>query len=260
MVDSRRVQAGAHRVRKRAGLSREPVGAHPLHGTIRVLLGPQVEKRRRVGHAAYPSRAGSLRRDQPFRLEASEDTVRQSDRHARFAGEVLDLPFARRLEQQRLGRDAALAREPGVRLWARSVTASTTLPLGVEEEPRELDVGVAQTVDDGHAVALEDLARFRGRRARDEQEAAAAEAPGLLDELPSGGGVDVPPDLHRDTRGRAREPEHGVAPAVPGAAAGVDGQPGDLPQDPQRLRIEPPLDSYRCFHFIAFFTIPVNIS
>ena len=171
MVDSGRVQAGAHRVGERAGLSREPVGAHPLHGTIRVLLGPQVEKRGGVGHAAYPSRARSLRRDQPFRLEASEDAVRQTDRDARFAGEVLDLPFARRLEQQRLGRDAALAREPGVRLWARRVTPSTALSLGVEEEPRELDVGVAETVDDGDAVALEDLARLppssRPRRAGD---------------------------------------------------------------------------------------------
>ena len=214
---------------ERAGLSREPVGAHPLHGTIRVLLGPQVEKRGGVGDAAYASRARSLRRDQSFGLEASEDAVRQTDRDARFAGEVLNLPFARRLEQQRLGRDAAFAREPGVRLRARSGTPSTAWALGMEEEPRELDVGIAETVDDGDAVALENLARFRRRRARDEQEVAVAAGAGLLHHLPRGGGVRPPLDLHGDRLRRRAEPQDGVAsPAAARSTGRLDRDAGDL--------------------------------
>ena len=74
----------------------QQVGAHVLC-TERSVFSSAHKSRsaRRVGHAAYPSRAGSLRGDQPFRLEASEDTVRQPDRHARFVSEILDLPVAR---------------------------------------------------------------------------------------------------------------------------------------------------------------------
>ena len=155
--------------------------------------------------------------------------MRETDRDPRFSGEVLDLPVALGLEEQRLGRDAALAREPGVCLRARSVTASTALSLGMKEEPWELDVGVAETVDDGDAVALEDLARFRGRRARDEQEIAVGGGPGLLHDLPRGGGVGPSPDLDGDGLGRRAEPEHGVAStAAPSGTTRLDRDAGDL--------------------------------
>jgi hypothetical protein len=141
----------------------------------------------------------------------------------------LDLPVALGLEQQRLGRDAGLAREPGVCLQARCVTPSTALSFGVKEEPRELDVGVAETVDDGDAVALEDLACFRRRRARDEQEIAVGRGPGLLHDLPRGGGVGPPLDRDGDRLGRRAEPEHGIAAtAAPSGTTRLDRDAGDL--------------------------------
>jgi hypothetical protein len=158
--------------------------------------------------------------------------VRQTDRDPRVAGEVLDLPVALGLEQQRLGRDAGLAREPGVRLRARCVTPSTALTalsFGVKEESRELDVGVAETVDDGDAVALEDLACFRRRRARDEQEIAVGRGLGLLHDLPRGGGVGTSFDRDGDRLGGRAEPEHGIAStAAPSDTTHFDCDAGDL--------------------------------
>jgi hypothetical protein len=99
----------------------------------------------------------------------------------------------------------------------------------VEEEPRELDVGVAETIEDADAVALEDLARFRRRRARDEQEIAVGSGTGLLHDLPRSGGVGPSLDLDRDGLGSTAEPEHGVAPAgAPSGTTRLDRDAGDL--------------------------------
>lgn len=229
MVDSGRMQSSAHRVCELARLPGEPVCAHPSHGTVRVLLGPQVQQRGGIGDAADPSRTRSIRRDQPFRLEASENAVRKTDRDARFTGEVLDLPFALRIEEQRLGCDAALPREPGVRLRARCVAPSTTLRLRVDEQPRELDVSIPETVDNGDPVALEDLARFRRRRSRDEQDIAVGGGPRLLHDLPRRGGVGPSLDLDGDGLGRPAEAEHGVAStAATGRTSRLDRDAGDL--------------------------------
>src|SRR5207248_2189937 len=152
-----------------------------------------------------------LRRHQPCRLEANEHAVRQADRDAGFPGEILDLPFALGLEEQRLGCDARLAREPGVSLRARCRSASTTLRFGVEDEARELDVGVAEPVDNGDAVSLEDLARIRRRRPRDEQQVAVGGGPGLLHDLPGGGRVGPTLYLHRHGFGGRAVPEYCIA-------------------------------------------------
>ncbi len=90
-------------------------------------------------------------------------------------------------------------------------------------------MSIPETVDDGDAVALEDLARFRRRRARDEQEIAVGGGPGLLHDLPRGGGVGPTLDLDRDRLGRGTEPEHGVAPAAaPSGTTRLDRDAGDL--------------------------------
>ncbi len=207
-----------------------PTASRPaLTAPVGVLLGPQIEERGGIGDAANASRAGPLRGNQPFRLETNEHAVRQADRDAGFAGQVLDLPFAGRLEEQRLRSDPGLAREPGVCLRARCAGPSTTLGFGVEDEARELDVGVAEPVDDGDAVSLEDLARIRRRRPRDEQEVAVGGGPGLLHDLPGGGRVGPPLDLHRHGFGGRAEPEHGIASTAAAGGVGLlDGDSGDV--------------------------------
>jgi hypothetical protein len=90
-------------------------------------------------------------------------------------------------------------------------------------------MGVAETVDDGDTVALEDLARFRGRRPRDEQEIAVGSGPGLLHDLPRGGGVGPSLDRNGDRLGRRAEPEHGIAStAAPSGTTRLDRDAGDL--------------------------------
>ena len=141
----------------------------------------------------------------------------------------MDLPLALGLEEQRLGSDAGFARKPGVCLRARRVSPSTTLRFGVEDKAREFDVGVAEPVDESDAVSLEDLARIRRRRPRDEQEVAVGGGPGLLHDLPGGGRVGAPLDLHRHGFGGRAEPEHGIASTAAAGGVGLlDGDAGDV--------------------------------
>jgi len=87
------------------------------------------------------------------------------------------------------------------------------LCLEVQEQARELDVRIAETVDDGDAVMPENLTRLRRRRSRNEQQMAVLV--GLMHELPGGRGVGALLDLDHDGLGTPGEPEHGVAPPAP---------------------------------------------
>jgi hypothetical protein len=246
VFDSGRVQAGAHRVSELAGLSGEPVRADTSDRTIRVLFRPQVEERGGFTNVSNSFGPGSLGRNELFRLEASEDTMRQANRDVRFLGEVLDTPCAVRGEEQRLCCDAGLAREPGGRLRAGPIAPPAPLCLEMEEQARDLDVRVAETVHDGDAVALEDLSRFRCRISRDEQKMALRARPGPLDELPGGGGIGVSLDFDRDGLGLSGEPQKGIAlPAALSRLTGFDRDAGDGTQDPEGLRPEATLYFYK---------------
>jgi hypothetical protein len=153
---------------------------------------------------------GSLRPNEPFRLEANQDAVRQTDRDVSLLGKVLNPPFAVGPKEQRLRRNTALTGESGGRLHAWRITPFAPLSFDVEEQARELDVGVAEAVDDGDAVALEDLPRFRCRVSCNEEKIALWMRLGLLDELPGGRRIGASLDLDRDRLGSSGEPENGI--------------------------------------------------
>jgi len=229
MLDAGGVQAGAHRGRELARLSGEAVGADASRRTIPVLFGPEVEEPGGVCDMAHPSGTGALGRNESFRLEAGKDAVRQTDRDVRLLGESLDLPFVVGPEEQRLCCDAGFPRESGRCLHALRIMPSVPGWLEMQEQARELDVGVAETVDDGDTVVPEDLARLRRCRSRNEEQMAVRVGLGLMHELPGGRRVGVLLDLDCDRLGDPGEPENGVAPPAPvRRAKRLDRHAGDV--------------------------------
>jgi hypothetical protein len=165
--------------------------------------------------------------------------VRQPDRDVSLLGEILDVPFAIWPQEQRLRGDAGLPGEPRSRRRSRRVTSFLQVPLEMEQQACELDVGVAATVDDRDAVALEDLPRFGGRVARNEEQTVLRSGLRLLDELPGGRRVGVALDFDRDGLGGAGEPDDGIAsPAATTRPERLDADAGDVTKDPQRLPAE----------------------
>jgi hypothetical protein len=109
----------------------------------------------------------------------------------------------------------------------------------VEEETRQFDVGVPQAVDDRNAVPFENLSRLRGGLVRDQQNRSVRVRVGVLDELPSSGGVRALLRLNGHAGASAGEAKNGVHTAIPPAGlAGDRGDPWDLPQDAERVRFE----------------------
>lgn len=117
-------------------------------------------------------------------------------------------------------------------------------------------MGVAETIDQGDSVLLQDLARLGGRLAGDQQEWSAAHLLRVVDELPGGGGVRVAPDLDDDRCPLIGEPYDGVDPTIFHPGLGLDGQTGDATQDTERVRLEGTL----IFTISRFFTVSVNIA
>jgi hypothetical protein len=72
------------------------------------------------------------------------------------------------------------------------------MPLQVEEEAGQLDMGVPETVQDCDAVVPEDFPRFSGGLTRDEQEGDVRACFGLVDELAGGSGVSAVLDFDSD--------------------------------------------------------------
>lgn len=83
------------------------------------------------------------------------------------ADEVLDLPVPLGVEEQCLGQDARLTCQPGRGLGPNR-TSGAPFPFDVDQETRELQVGIPKSVDDADAVAFEDIAGLFCRVARNQ--------------------------------------------------------------------------------------------
>jgi hypothetical protein len=99
-------------------------------------------------------------------------------------------------------------------------------------------VRVPKSVDEGDAVALEDVSRFCGRVPSDEQETAVREAPRLLYDAPGSGCIGVSLCLDRDGLGGPRELDDGIRPPSVASRLSLDRHTGDVTKDSGRLRIQ----------------------
>jgi len=122
------------------------------------------------------------------------------------------------LEQQRLSDKSGLSGEAGPsRLWLGSAA------LQMEEQTGELDVSVAEAIDNADAVLLKDLSRLRSGLICDEQDRSVHAGAGLVDELPRGGRVRTLLDLNGNAGAATRESDEGVGPAIRPAGLSYNG-------------------------------------
>ena len=78
--------------------------AQRASGTLDVLLSPQVQKRGGIRQASHAVGTSAFGRQDPFPLQAGENSVRQTYRDLGGASDILDSPRARRLKQEDLSR------------------------------------------------------------------------------------------------------------------------------------------------------------
>ena len=129
------------------------------------------------------------------------------------------------------------------------------MPLHVEEEAGQLDMGVPETVQDCDAVVPEDFPRLSGGLIRDEQEGDVGSCFGSVDELAGGGGVGAVLDFDSDRCAGAGETQKCVHVSTRLVLRG-HAEPGDLAQDSKRLRLELTHKVYK----LAFFTVVMKIA
>jgi len=109
----------------------------------------------------------------------------------------------------------------------------------MEEEAGQFYVSVAKPVDDRHPMVLEDLSCFGGGLASDEQESHFWTRIRLADQLPGGGWVHPPLDFDGDV-GLGAGKAYKRVPTTTRAGFHGHGQPGDLSQNTECLRVKRP--------------------
>src|SRR5262249_41845259 len=131
------------------------------------------------------------------------------------------------------GRGAGLAPEPGRRRRCGRPPSGPRFEMN--QEPGQLDVGVAEAIYEADAMVGEDLACLLGRVVGDQEHRTLAERLGVVDELPGRGSVGLALHLGDDVSPLAAVPEEEVRSAVALPGLSDDLQPGDPAEHPEGL-------------------------
>jgi hypothetical protein len=109
----------------------------------------------------------------------------------------------------------------------------------VEQKSGELDVCVAQPVNDANSMPLKDFSSLGCGLVSDQKQGHLRVSVGILDELPGRRSIGAALGFHGDRGAGSREVQDGVYPTV--GAPGLlidDGHPRDLAQNAQGVRLE----------------------
>jgi hypothetical protein len=130
----------------------------------------------------------------------------------------------------------------------------------MEQQPRQLDVSVAKTVDDANGVVLQDRPSFSSGLASDEQQRRVWTAARLVHQLPRCGRIGVMLDLDGDGSLDACEPEDCIDAAICPGRLGDHGQARDRSEDAESLSSERALDvhKFRLIHNSCEHSATVN--
>ena len=110
--------------------------------------------------------------------------------------------------------------------------------LQVEQESGQLDMRVAATVEDTYAVLTEDLPGLGGRLPGDHEQRRLGMSLGVLDELPSDGGVRPASDIECDGDPSAGEAKGRLAPTAMTTRFSGGSNARECPEDGERFRFD----------------------
>jgi hypothetical protein len=135
--------------------------------------------------------------------------MREASGDLRFCGKVSDLPFVLRVKQERLSDDACLPSQ--TRRSGPDLAPSWLSPtFEMEEQARQLDVGVAEAVEEGDSMLSENLPNLCSGVTGDHEQWSVGVGLCLVHELPGRGRVRARFELDGDRSPVAGELHEGI--------------------------------------------------
>jgi len=108
----------------------------------------------------------------------------------------------------------------------------------MQEETRQLEVNMAETIDDSDAVILQYRPSFCGGLVRYKEKRSIRTGLGFVDQLPRGCRIRALPDLDADVSLSSGMAEDGIDSPIAAQGLGDHGQPRGLPQDAEGTCLE----------------------